>query len=155
MSDFSELSPAIVKALSFAGNFLKNEHALFRKIPFKPKSVGRGEASVLITLPAEFADGDEVHGGVYTILLDSLLAVSAWTRMETFEPMVTINLKTDFYQSVPPGTEIECRAHCEGIQDQVAVCHGHAMTLGGDVLAHAAGTFLVGGATAPGKGSRL
>ncbi len=156
MSGPEDLSPAVRQALTYAETHMKTQHVLFRDIPFRTKNVGRGEATIKVTLPATFADGDEIHGGFYTIMLDTLLGVSAWSMMEVFQPIVTINLKTDFYRSAPPKTDILFTAHCEGIVDDVAVCHGRATTEQGDLLAHAAGTFLVSrGKSAEGKESRL
>lgn len=149
-----DISPAIAQALTMAGNHLRNEHVLFRDIPMKPRSVGRGDVQIDITLPDTFDDGGKIFGGFYTILLDTILAVAAWTKMDVFEPLATINLKTDFFDSVPGGETIRCHAQCEGITDEVAFCHGRAITLEGHILAHAAGTFMVGTSKSV-EGSRL
>ncbi|MEM9422461.1 MAG: PaaI family thioesterase [Pseudomonadota bacterium] len=155
MSTPEDLSPAIRDALTFAETHLRTQHALFREIPFRTKKVERGEATIEVTLPKAFADGEAIHGGLYTILLDTLLGIAAWSRMEEFLPIVTINLKTDFYGEAPPEATIRCTAHCEGIVDDVAICHGRATTLDGKLLAHAAGTFLVSRGRVGEKESRL
>ncbi|MEM6649708.1 MAG: PaaI family thioesterase [Pseudomonadota bacterium] len=134
---------------------MRSEHVLFKDIPFKNLSADRGNVAFAITLPTHFSDGEEIHGGLFTILLDTILAVAAWTKMDVFQPQATINLKTDFFASVPPGTTIECHATCEDIVDEVAFCRGRALCPDGKKLAHAAGTFMVGTSSSTPKGSRL
>lgn len=148
------LSPAIAQALAAAEDYMRNEHALYRNLPMETTSVGRGEIEVSVTIPEAFADGPSLHGGIFTTLLDTILAVSAWTQMEQFEPLATINLKTDFFHPAPPGVVVTCTAQCEGILEEVAVCHGRAILPSGQTIAHAAGTFMVGTTMAT-KGSRL
>lgn len=155
MTDKTKISPAMTEALAMAAHHMRTEHVLFRDIPFETLSLDWGQVAFSMTPPASFADDEQIHGGLYTILLDTILAVAAWTKMEAFQPLATINLKTDFFASVPPGTAIECRAACEGIVDEVAFCHGSALGPDGTTLAQAAGTFMVGTASASNQGSRL
>ncbi|MGV6819534.1 MAG: PaaI family thioesterase [Parvularcula sp.] len=127
---------------------------IFRDVAFHPTPVAPGRASLRTRLPAHFLDGETLHGGIYTILLDTVLAIAIWTRLEQFEPLVTINLKTDFFRSVPAGTDLSLDASCEDIVDNVAVSRGEVQDPDGRILASAEGTFLVGGAS-PDRGSRL
>jgi len=131
-----------------------SERDIFRDVTFHPKPVAPGRANLRTCLPAHFLDGEALHGGIYTILLDTVLAIAVWTRLDQFQPLVTINLKTDFFRSVPAGTDLSLNASCEDIVDDVAVTRSEVRDPDGRVLASAAGSFLVGGAS-PDRGSRL
>ncbi|WOI54646.1 PaaI family thioesterase [Parvularcula sp. LCG005] len=152
--DKTTIAPAIAQALAFAEKHMQSEHKLFRDIPMRTTSVGVGSVAVEITLPAAFADDDETFGGLYTILLDTILAVGAWTRMDAFAPLSTINLKTDFFSPATTGNVVLCEAECDGIIDNVAVCSGR-MTRDGQLAAKAQGTFLVSRPDGSATGSRL
>ena len=138
-----EIAPAIAEMFSAMGRHMQTEHPLFGKLAVKPVRFGRGDVAVKLTAEETFADGEAIHSGLYTILLDTLLGMPAWSTMEQFEPIATINLKTDVMGQAAPGARILCEAECSGIVDDVAVCHGRA-SMGGTLIAKAAGTFLVG-----------
>lgn len=154
MSSGDELAPGVAQALAFVGQQARREHALFRELPIKTEDIGRGRIRVAITLPPQFADGDVIHGGLYTILLDTLLAVAGWTQMDEFLPQATISLHTDFFSDAAPGETVICEASCAGIVNDVAFCKGAASRRDGTLLVQAAGTFLVG-TTSKRKESRL
>ena len=155
MSDTSDVTEAARKALEAFYHHAKTQHKLFRTIPIKPRALGRGMIEFDVTLPELFADGDAIHGGLYTILLDTTLAAAAWTRMDTFQPLATINLKTDFFGEARAGEKLRLTAHCQSISNDVAFCQGTASTIDGTPVAQADGTFIVGTSSPAVKGSRL
>ncbi|MEM9234485.1 MAG: PaaI family thioesterase, partial [Pseudomonadota bacterium] len=115
----------------------------------------RGMIEFEVTVPGIFSDGDEIHGGLFTILLDTILATAAWSRMDTFQPLATINLKTDFFIDAKSGDVMLFRATCQSIEDDVAFCQGMAFGPDGKPVAQADGTFMVGTTSPAVKGSRL
>lgn len=134
---------------------IEKQHPLFSKVEFEITSVGRGEFSCLMSAPALFNDRDQVQGGMFTIFLDTILAMTIYTRMEAFQPVATINLKTDYLEPVIAGERFAFDAHCHAIRDDVAYCNGMARRVADNrAVAHAAGTFLVGTKNRQG-GSRL
>jgi acyl-coenzyme A thioesterase PaaI-like protein len=151
----NDIAPGVLQALNYLGRRVREEHVLFRDIPMEPRMMGRGSVSVDIVLPAHFDEGGVAHSGAFTIVLDTVLAFASWTMMEQFEVQATINLKTDFYRSIPTGEKITCEATCKDIVDDIAYCQGMVSTRNGIVLAHAAGTFMVGTTSSNAKASRL
>ena len=145
----------LMPMLEAAREQIEREHGIFSKLHLRATRIARGEASFNLTPDEDFADGEIIHGGVFTILLDTILAYTVWTRLDKFKPIATINLKTDYLSSVTPGTRIICDAICEGIEDDVAYCSGKATCKDtGRLIATAAGTFMVG-TKGKSSGSRL
>lgn len=155
MATDSDLTEATRKALEAFHHHAQTQHELFKTIPMKPTMVGRGHVEFEGKLPGHFADGEHMHGGFFTILLDTVLAVAAWSRMEVFQPMATINLKTDFFTDVAPLSDMKIKATCPSIADDVAFCQGTIFTGDGTPIAQADGTFMVGTTSPSVKGSRL
>jgi acyl-coenzyme A thioesterase PaaI-like protein len=155
MTNGGDLTEATRKALDAFHHHAQTQHELFKTIPMKPTMVGRGVVEFQGRFPEHFADGEVMHGGFFTILLDTVLAVAAWSRMDTFEPMATINLKTDFFEGAAPGSEMRIKATCDSIADDVASCQGTIYTANGSPIAQADGTFMVGTKSPAVKGSRL
>ena len=141
-----DLPDFILPMMEASRQFIQQEHNLFARLKtFRPTRIMRGQADFSITVPADFSEGNVVHGGIFTILLDTILAYTVWTRLDKFMPIATINLKTDYLGHAEPEQAIKVMAHCEGIADDVAFCSGKAVCAGtGDVIALAEGTFMVG-----------
>ncbi|NHK27423.1 PaaI family thioesterase [Parvularcula flava] len=147
-----DLPDFILPMMEASRQFIQNEHNLFARLKtFRPTRIMRGQADFSITVPADFSEGASasgervIHGGIFTILLDTILAYTVWTRLDQFMPIATINLKTDYLGHAEPEQAIKVMAHCEGIADDVAFCSGKAVCAEtGDVIALAEGTFMVG-----------
>lgn len=154
--DVPPVSDAIRAALEAMSARFQSEHPLTKSIPMRPRALGRGRIVVEVTLPDEFVDDGVIHGGLYTILLDTFLAAAGWSRMERFEPLATINLKTDFFADSMPGDVVTITCDCAAIAHGVAFCHGTVNSSTGDPVAQAEGTFMIGTSSAKtARGSRL
>lgn len=154
MNESDSISEATRRAIEAIGLHAQTQHELMKTIPMKPISMGRGHVSFEVTMPDLFSDGKTIHGGLFTILLDTILASAAWTRMDEFMPLATINLKTDYFSDTRPGDKITLEANCQSIANEVAFCQGTAFSDNGEPVAQADGTFMVGTVSAT-KGSRL
>lgn len=140
-----DLPSFILPMLEASRQLIEKEHRLFSRLNLRATRIARGEAAFTLSVPGQFSEGAAIHGGVFTILLDTILAYTVWTRMEKFEPIATINLKTDYLGHALPDEKIVCTAWCEGITDDVAFCTGKAAHAGtGETIAMAEGTFMVG-----------
>jgi len=145
MSDTPEpLAPSIAMAFEGIRAAFAKEHPLFSQLKPKALRVGRGDLAIQLTPTETFLDGDRVHSGLMTVLLDTIMGMATWSDLETFEPLATINLQTDTYCQAEPGKNIICEAICEGIMDDVSIVRGKATSEDGTLLATAAGTFMVG-----------
>ncbi|MCQ8185745.1 PaaI family thioesterase [Parvularcula maris] len=144
MSNPEPLAPGIAQAFQGIQAAFTNEHPLFTQMAPKPLRVGRGELLIRVTPTETFLDGDRVHGGLMTILLDTIMGMATWAALEEFQPLATINLQTDTYDHAVAGRHVICEAICEGIADDVSIVRGKATSEDGTLLATAAGTFMVG-----------
>jgi acyl-coenzyme A thioesterase PaaI-like protein len=144
MTDTRPLAPGIAQAFQGIQAAFTNEHPLFTQMAPKPLRVGRGELLIRVTPTETFLDGDRIHGGLMTILLDTIMGMATWSALEEFEPLATINLQTDTYDHAVAGRHVLCEAICEGIADDVSIVRGKAKSEDGTLLATAAGTFMVG-----------
>ena len=137
--------PPLTSMLQAARHFIENEHPLFKSLGLVTKRLAKGDVCFQVKVPVDYTDGDVVHGGIYTIILDTILGYATWTSLDELCPIATINLKTDHFRPIPPDTEIICTGTCEGIREDVAYCTGRAnLADSGELLAMAAGTFMVG-----------
>lgn len=142
--------------LRSARDFLAHEHSLFRSLALKPILIGKGKATFAMDLPEAFAGADGmVHGGLFTIVIDSIFGLAVFTALEEIKPIATINLRTDYVGSIAPGARALCAAECEAIRGDVAYVSGKlAAESDGRLLATGAGAFMVG-TRGPIKGMRL
>jgi len=159
MTDYKssgDINPAISDMLRSARDFLAHEHSLFRSLALKPILIGKGKATFAMDLPEAFAGADgKVHGGLYTIVIDSIFGLAVFTALEEIKPIATINLRTDYVGSIAPGARAICAAECEAIRGDVAYVSGRLTAeSGGGLLATGAGAFMVG-TRGPMKGMRL
>jgi acyl-coenzyme A thioesterase PaaI-like protein len=152
----ADINPTIGAMLRSARDFLAHEQSLFRSLELKPLLIGKGRATFSIMLPETFAGGDgAVHGGLYTIILDSIFGLTVFTALEEVMPIATINLRTDYVGAIAPGARAVCAAECEAIRDDVAFVAGRLTAeAGGALLATGAASFMIG-TKGPMKGMRL
>ncbi len=131
--------------LEASRKFIEEEHPLFRSLRLATTNISKGEVQFTITIPEEYTDGEYIHPGMFTIMLDTILGYVVWTSMDSFSPIATINLKSDYFESVSPGSSLKIIGQCEGIRNDVAYCTGKALLEeSGELIATAAGTFMVG-----------
>jgi len=146
MSDDKEeaLAPGILSVFEGMRKTFKSEHPLFGRLNTRPVSASRGKLVVELTPSEDFLHDGAIHSGLMTILLDTIMGASVWSRLESFTPIATINLQTDTQNHAHLGKVITCEAICEDICDDVAIARGRATSEDGTLLATAAGTFIVG-----------
>lgn len=151
-----DINPAIGAMMRSAREFLTHEHSLFRSLGLKPILLGRGRTTFSIDLPAAFGDGEgRVHGGLLTIVLDSIMGLTVFTALDAFKPIATISLHTDYVGDARPGARAVCACECLSIVDEVAYVDGRVTVEdGGALIATGSGAFMVG-TREPVKGSRL
>ena len=159
MADYApsgDINPAIGEMLRSARDFLAHEHSLFRSLALKPILIGKGKATFAMDLPEAFAGADGmVHGGLFTIVIDSIFGLAVFSALEEIKPIATINLRTDYVGSIAPGARALCAAECEAIRGDVAYVSGKLTAESdGRLLATGAGAFMVG-TRGPIKGMRL
>ena len=155
-SSSKEINPTIGEMMRSARDFLTHEHSLFSSLNLKPLALGRSELKFSMDLPEDFAGSEgEIHGGLFTIILDSVMGLTVLTALDEFKPIATINLRTDYNGNAKAGSRAVCACECVSIVDDVASVTGQLTAEdGGDLLASGTGAFMVGTKSA-GKGSRL
>lgn len=151
-----DINPAIGAMLKSARDWLKHEHSLFGSLNIDPILIGRGKATFAVDLPNEFAGADgAIHGGLMTLIIDSIFGLSVFTALDELKPIATINLRTDYIDDIAPGSRAICAAECATVRDEVAYVTGDLKAeKTGALLAMGSGAFLVG-ARGVTKGSRL
>lgn len=158
MADVSpgDINPTIGAMLRSARDFLAHEHSLFRALGLQPVLIGRGQATFSLTLPAAFADESGlIHGGLATIVLDSIFGLTVYTAMDEVKPIATINLRTDYVARASAGARVRCASQCDAIDEDVAFVSGRlAVEETGALIATASGAFMIG-TKGPMKGMRL
>ena len=138
------VAPGIAKVLAGMHERFSSVHPFFSRLDYQTTRVARGEVAVELTAHEGFADGERMHPGFFTIVLDSLFGMATFLSLDEMQPIATINLKVDTQGAVAPGMRVACEARCEGLADDVAVVRGRVATLDGALVAVGAGTFMVG-----------
>ena len=152
----TDINPAIGAMLKSAGEWLLHEHALFQTLDLKPLVIGRGKASFSVYLPETFCDAQgRIHGSLYTIIMDSIFGLAAFTSLDELKPIATINLRADYLGETSPGGRVICEAECTKLRDDIAYVAGRLIDdATKETVATASGAFMVGTRSA-GKESRL
>ncbi|MEM0927956.1 MAG: PaaI family thioesterase [Pseudomonadota bacterium] len=139
-----DLAPGILTVFEGMRKTFRDEHPLFGGLQPRPVSANRGRLVIELTPGENFLHDGEIHPGLMTIILDTILGASVWSMLDSFTPIATINLQTDTQNHANPGKVITCEALCEDICDDVAITRGRATSEDGTLLSTAAGTFIVG-----------
>ena len=151
-----EINPAIGAMLKNARDWLTHEHSLFRTLNLEPLLIGKGKATFAVDLPEDFSNAEgAVHGGLLTIIMDSIFGLSVFTALDKLKPIATINLRSDYLADAIPGARVVCHADCYCVVDEVAFVTGNVTVKEtGLLLASGSGAFMVG-TRGLSKGSRL
>ncbi len=141
-----DINPAIGAMLRNASDWLAHEHSLFRTLNFEPLLVGKGKLSVAVDLPAGFTGaGGVIHGGLMTIIMDSIFGFTVFTALDQLKPIATINLRVDYIADAAPGERVVCAGECITIRDEVAYVSGDLKTQSTNkLIATGSGAFMVG-----------
>lgn len=152
----SQINPAIGAMLKSASDWLLHEHSLFQTLKLKPVLIGRNQATFSVYLPDDFIGTDgKIHGGLLTIIMDSIFGLAAFTALDELKPIATINLRTNYIGDVAPGGRVTCAAECICLRDEVAHVEGKLTEEEtGRLIATSSGAFMVG-TRGPNKESRL
>lgn len=142
--------------LQSARDWLLHEHSLFKTLRLKPTLIGRNRATFSVYLPDDFRNADgKIHGGLLSIIMDSIFGLAAFTALEELKPIATINLRTDYVTNVTPGRRVSCAAECRKLKGDVAYVSGDLIDEeSAALIATGAGAFMVG-TRGPGRESRL
>lgn len=152
----SQINPAVGAMLKSASDWLLHEHSLFQTLKLKPVLIGRNQATFSVYLPDDFIGPDgKIHGGLLTIIMDSIFGLAAFTALDELKPIATINLRTNYLDDVAPGGRVTCAAECIRLRDEVAHVEGKLTDEeNGRLIATSSGAFMIG-TRGPNKESRL
>ncbi len=142
-----DLTPEQQALLDGARKFFADAHPLFGLLGFEPREVSRGSLTVAARLSEDFRqlDGEpQVHGGLLTIILDSIMGFSVYTALDDLKPVATINLRSDYVSLPRTDEEVICAARCETVRDDVAYVAGEIRSADGELYARGSGAFMVG-----------
>lgn len=111
--------------------------------------VGSGGGWIELALPwrAELVgmtDSGFLASGAIISLLDTCGGASVWQALGRFQPIVTIDLRLDYFRPALKGETVIARCRCDKLTRQVAFVSGVAHT--GDTgrpIARATGTFML------------
>lgn len=108
-----------------------DEQGLVGKVPHRPEFVGDPDTGV-------------VHGGIVTVLLDSLSGMCIIPALDEMMMMATLDLRIDYLQPAAAGRDIFARAHCYKTTRNIAFTRGIAYQDDiNDPIANATGSFML------------
>ncbi len=89
-------------------------------------------------------DSGILASGAIVSLLDTCGGASVWLALTRFQPLVTIDLRLDYYRPAMKGETVIARCHCDKLTRQIAFVSGTAHTGDPDrPVARATGTFML------------
>ena len=91
----------------------------------------------------------EVHRGLATLILDTVMGGAVMGSMETIRPIATAGLTVQHMRRPKRGEKLLCKAHKIGFHSDIAHMTGQLMTRKGEVLATATGSFMMGTRSKP------
>lgn len=111
----------------------------------------RGTESEWIELDLPWREalvGNPEHGflasGAIVSLMDTCGGASVWVALGEFRPLVTIDLRLDYFRPALKGETVIARCRCDKLTRQVAFVSGFAHTGNPDrPVARATGTFMI------------
>jgi uncharacterized protein (TIGR00369 family) len=87
-----------------------------------------------------------VSTGAMTGLLDMTGGVAVWTRLDTFRPQATLDLRIDYLRGAAPHADIVAHVECYRVAREIAFVRGIAHDGdAADPVAHMAATFMFTG----------
>ena len=116
-----------------------------------------GVTKVFVDGSAEFADadGESVHSGFSTLILDTVMGASALAGLTQLMPIATIKLTTNHMKKPMIGEKLVCIAHEQSSTNSVSYQYGEIRSAATDeLLSSAIGTFMLGTTLTPGGGTQ-
>ena len=133
--------------------FFSSAHPMFANFTFDFVKVERETLSVILNAEPVFIhhkDGNYLHSGLCTLVLDSIMGGSVMGCMERLQPIATINLNTQHSHRPVVGNRLLCTANVECIEHKVAVVNGRMSCEDTrKVLSTANGSFMIGTRSTP------
>ena len=111
--------------------------------------VGAGAGWIELALPwreelVGMTDSGFLASGAIISLLDTCGGASVWQALGRFQPIVTIDLRLDYFRPALKGETVVARCHCDKLTRQLAFVSGLAHTGDPDrPVARATGTFML------------
>ena len=85
-----------------------------------------------------------IHGGIVTVLLDTVSGFCVYTALNDFAPLATLDLRIDYLKPATPKRVIYANARCYKVTRNVAFVRGLAYQDGpDDPIANSAGSFML------------
>jgi len=108
-----------------------DENGIVGMVPHRPEFVGDPDSGV-------------VHGGIVTVLLDSLSGMCIVPSLKQMMVVATLDLRIDYLKPAAPREDIYARAHCYKTTRNIAFTRGIAYQSDShDPIAHATGSFML------------
>ena len=127
-------------------SFFSETHQLFAALQMEPNKVAEDEVSVFARIPDFFSHKDSdgyAHPGAYTIILDTVFGFAVFAKIQQPKAIATINLKTEYLNSIELGAKVICSAECHAINGNIARTRGIIYDYDGKPLASATGAFMI------------
>ncbi|MGG1674344.1 PaaI family thioesterase [Neobacillus sp. NRS-1170] len=80
-----------------------------------------------------------LHGGVYAVILDTVIGMTLRARSE--HPLVTVNLNINYLAPIKEGEKIVATAKILNLGNSILTGEGEVRDISGNILAKAIGTF--------------
>ena len=108
-----------------------------------------GEATMLLPFAEHLVGNPEtgvLHGGAITSLLDATCGAAVFMKLQSPEPIATLDLRIAYLKRGEPRREVRCKAQCYKVTRHVAFVRGSAYHDDeSDPIAAAAGSFIIQG----------
>ncbi|MEZ5871463.1 MAG: PaaI family thioesterase [Nitratireductor sp.] len=138
--------------------FFSSNHPISSYVSVRFVGVENHVLTIALEAPAAFVDNEvtgEVHSGLATLILDTVLGGAVMGEMEKIQPIATVGLTTQHMRRAVKGEPLLCRARFEGIHRDMAHMSGMLVNADtGETLSTATGTFMLGTRSKP-LGARL
>ena len=128
------------------------DHPLTKFLDMEFEAAEGHSLTVHVSGPASFADrdGEHVHTGFNTLILDTVMGCCAIGELKKPQPIATTKLTCNHLSQAKIGEKMHCKAVWDGENNSIAYVRGEVFA--GEpprMIAHAVGTFMIGTATKP------
>ncbi len=141
-----------------AERFFSTQHPISTFLKIHSFTFDKNVSRVAFDAPQAFvidARSGQLHSGLATLVLDTVLGGAVLGILENPAPIATVGLTTQHMRRPVAGEKLICIASVEGVHEGMAHVTGRIVTEdGGEVLSTATGTFMLGTRAKP-IGERL
>lgn len=125
---------------------MAHDNSPLKTLDFSPITITKGHVRCAMTLSDEFVGAEQyIHGGLMTIILDTIFGMTVFTTLKTMTPIATVSLRTDQMAPAIPGARVVCDAQWLGAHNDIAHMRGDIRDAETDlVYATASGAFMIG-----------